>query len=114
VRRNPVADRPVRQPRLRCRAGHAFSPDSLLLGKQDAVERALATAVVALEERAELDRRIIQPIEGSSGAARLARYREAMATDRGWAQVLRQLPGGRVASPPGDVTEEASGVDSAD
>jgi two-component system chemotaxis response regulator CheB len=41
-------------PHFRCLVGHAFSPESLLAGESEAVERALWTAVKTLEERAAL------------------------------------------------------------
>jgi len=52
-----VGDRPMR---FRCRVGHSFSADSLTLGKQDAIESALWAAIVALEERADLARRLLR------------------------------------------------------
>jgi two-component system chemotaxis response regulator CheB len=44
--------------RYRCRVGHTFSADGLMLGKQAALESALWAAIVALDERAEVSRRI--------------------------------------------------------
>src|SRR5262249_23183030 len=40
--------------RFRCRIGHAFGPDGLLLEKSEQLDRALAEGLRALEERAEL------------------------------------------------------------
>jgi hypothetical protein len=63
--------------RFRCRVGHSFSADSLLLGKQDALEAALWAAVVALDERADLARRIAKRLE-QTGSSKTRRYqREA-------------------------------------
>lgn len=44
--------------RFRCRVGHTYSPTSLLTGKHDALEAALWAAIVALEERSDLSRRV--------------------------------------------------------
>jgi two-component system chemotaxis response regulator CheB len=44
--------------RFQCHVGHHYSPDSLLTQQDDRVEKALWTAVRALEERAELHRRM--------------------------------------------------------
>ncbi|HMC40286.1 MAG TPA: chemotaxis protein CheB [Acidimicrobiales bacterium] len=54
--------------RYRCRVGHGFSEDALLRGKQDALEAALWAAVVALEEKADLCRRISKRL-GAAGRA---------------------------------------------
>lgn len=43
---------------FRCRVGHAYSPESLMVGKEAALEAALWAAVVALEERGDLSRRL--------------------------------------------------------
>jgi two-component system chemotaxis response regulator CheB len=45
-------------PRYRCRVGHGFSSDSLLMNQRSSVEAALWTAYRALEERAALCRRL--------------------------------------------------------
>jgi two-component system chemotaxis response regulator CheB len=44
--------------RFQCHVGHHYSPDSLMTQHDDRVEKALWTAVRALEERAELHRRM--------------------------------------------------------
>jgi two-component system chemotaxis response regulator CheB len=55
----------------RCRTGHAFSPDSLLALQTDEVERALWTALRAIEERAATHRRLAERVRerGSGDAA---------------------------------------------
>lgn len=57
--------------RLRCRVGHTFSVDGLQVDKQAALERALWAAVVALDERADLSRRITKRLERSGRASAL-------------------------------------------
>jgi two-component system chemotaxis response regulator CheB len=46
--------------RFRCRVGHTFSPDSLLEGQSEALERALWAAIRGMEEQAALTRRLGQ------------------------------------------------------
>jgi two-component system, chemotaxis family, protein-glutamate methylesterase/glutaminase len=77
--------------RYRCRVGHAFSADGLMLGKQTALESALWAAIVALEERAEVSRRIARRLELAGRSARLARYRADSAAAEQRAGVLRDL-----------------------
>jgi two-component system chemotaxis response regulator CheB len=46
--------------RFRCRVGHVYSADSMLAAQVDSVDRALWTALRALEERAALSRKLAQ------------------------------------------------------
>jgi two-component system, chemotaxis family, protein-glutamate methylesterase/glutaminase len=50
--------------RFRCRVGHVYSPDSMLAAQTDSVDRALWTALRALEERAALTRRMAREARG--------------------------------------------------
>lgn len=80
--------------RYRCRVGHTFSADNLLLGKQAAVEAALWAAIVALDERADLARRVVKRLENSSGRrSQVARYRQDITAAEQRAEVLRALVG---------------------
>lgn len=63
--------------RVRCRVGHSFSVESFVLGKQQAVENAIWAAIVALEERADISRRLLRRVSGGRGQPRLARRYEA-------------------------------------
>jgi two-component system chemotaxis response regulator CheB len=75
--------------RFRCRVGHAFSSDTLMLGKQDALEAALWAAIVALEERADLARRLLRRLQGDSRLA--PRYEREIADSEQRAEVLKRL-----------------------
>lgn len=46
--------------RYRCHTGHAFSPDSLLAEQSEAVEKALYSALRALEEKAAIAQRLTE------------------------------------------------------
>lgn len=79
--------------RYRCRVGHTFSADNLMVGKQAATEAALWAAIVALDERADLARRVVKRLEGTGRRSQVARYREDIAVAEQRAQVLRGLVG---------------------
>jgi two-component system, chemotaxis family, protein-glutamate methylesterase/glutaminase len=76
---------------FRCRVGHTYSADGLLLGKQAALEAGLWAAIVALEERAEVSRRIIRRLRDTGRDSQLARYRQDVAEAEKRAQLLREL-----------------------
>lgn len=52
--------------RIRCRVSHVYSPDSMVAAQTDAVDRALWTALRALEERAALNRKLARHPAGAS------------------------------------------------
>jgi len=70
--------------RFRCRVGHAYSTESLLTDQKEALEGALWGAVVALEERADLVRRLSRRMES------LGRNRTAARFDREAADAVRR------------------------
>jgi two-component system, chemotaxis family, protein-glutamate methylesterase/glutaminase len=75
--------------RYRCRIGHAFSEDAMLVEQGSAVEAARWTALEALEERAELLRRIA--VGRAARHPRLKARLEAGAEDAvGRAELIRQ------------------------
>jgi two-component system chemotaxis response regulator CheB len=83
--------------RFRCRVGHAFTAESALDGQSGEVERALWTALRALQERAHLSERIATRSE-RNGAARSAQRFEALAREaREQADVIRRVLAGRDA-----------------
>jgi two-component system, chemotaxis family, protein-glutamate methylesterase/glutaminase len=77
--------------RLRCRMGHTFSLDGLAVGKRDALEKSLWAAVVALNEQADLFRRIIARLSANGRTLQLPRYRETIADIEERAAVLLSL-----------------------
>lgn len=77
--------------RYRCRVGHAFSAESLMVGKHDAVEAALWAAIVALQEKADLDRRIERRLVRAGRTSRVEHYRRDIALTEAQSQVLRQM-----------------------
>lgn len=54
-----------------CRIGHGFAPESLLDGQAAAVENALSSAARALEEQAEMARRLAGRLTGTRSQQRL-------------------------------------------
>lgn len=77
--------------RFRCRVGHSFSADGLLLGKRAAIEAALWAAIVALEERADISRRIAVRLQRTGRVARISRYRAEIDAAEQRIKVLRDL-----------------------
>jgi two-component system chemotaxis response regulator CheB len=76
------------QPRLRCRVGHAYSLETALEDQDQALERALWTALRALLERASLAQRIQKRTAGTSSAAR---FEEMERKARADADVIRNV-----------------------
>lgn len=76
--------------RLRCRVGHSYSTESFAVGKQDAIEAALWAAIVALEERADLSRRMLRRF-GSARSDRSRRYEMDIEQSERGATTLRRL-----------------------
>jgi two-component system chemotaxis response regulator CheB len=86
--------------RYRCHVGHAYTADSLVAAQADTVETALWSALRALEEKAELSRRLAERI-GNRGMERLAvRYRDAVRDSERGSDVIRQLLLAGTAAPP--------------
>jgi two-component system chemotaxis response regulator CheB len=83
------ADEPSETPHFRCRVGHAYSPASLLLGKDDALEAALWAAIVALEEKADLSRRLYRRLRRTGSD--IERYRHQADEAEGRAAAIRDL-----------------------
>jgi len=97
--------------RLRCRVGHTFSVDSLLLDKHTALERALWAGVVALEERADLSRRVIKRLENNGRAGRVDRYRDDIAAAERQIKLLREVISDLIKNSSGTTTYHAGAAD---
>jgi two-component system chemotaxis response regulator CheB len=79
--------------RFRCRVGHTFSFRGLQVGKQEALEAALWAAIVALQERADLSRRLLKRLEGVGRPSQLQRYRDDVSEAGKQVELLRSLIG---------------------
>lgn len=77
--------------RFRCRVGHTFSTDSLLVGQQAVLEKTLWAAVVALEERADIYRRILRRTAGRARSRQVERYQHDIDDAERRAHYLRGL-----------------------
>lgn len=84
------------QLRFRCRVGHAYSADSLLYELDNEVERALWSALRALEERAALNARAAERSEVRRLSALVSHFRERQQESERDAKLLRQLLEGGV------------------
>jgi two-component system chemotaxis response regulator CheB len=94
--------------RYRCHVGHAYSIDSLVDAQADTVEKALWTALRALEEKAELSRRLAERV-GKRGLERLAlRYQSALEEAERGSDGIRSLLLAGAAAPPDPVDPEVS------
>ena len=98
--------------RYRCRVGHTFSADGLMLGKQAALESALWAAIVALDERAEVSRRIARRLQETGRSSQLARYQADTKAAEDRAVTLRSLihdlvQGVRMSYDEGDIDNAA-------
>jgi two-component system chemotaxis response regulator CheB len=78
-------------PRYRCRVGHGFSPDSLLVTQRSDVEAAVWTAYRALEERAAILRRLAERARGRQAAITAEHFRAEAVDVVRQAAVLRGL-----------------------
>ena len=95
--------------RFRCRVGHAWSADSLLAEQSVALEAALWAALRALEEKANLARRLAERIRSRGDGKRTAEHFERQVEEcEQHAALLRQTLLQRQASPPGGSAAEAS------
>jgi two-component system chemotaxis response regulator CheB len=93
-------------PRFRCRVGHAWSPQALRAGQEDAADQALWTALRTLEEAAEFNRRLAEDARRGgrsySVAACLARAARA---ESDAAQIRRLLDRGSDDAEVAEATE---------
>jgi two-component system chemotaxis response regulator CheB len=72
--------------RFRCRVGHAYTPDTLLKDQEDATDKALWSAVRALEESAAVSRRLAKTSDAFQ-----EHYLERAREREGNAAIIRRL-----------------------
>jgi two-component system chemotaxis response regulator CheB len=77
--------------RYRCRVGHAWSPESLLIQQSEALEAALWLALRSLEERAALSRRLSEPARRRGHSITATRFEEQAAEAQQAARLVRDL-----------------------
>jgi two-component system chemotaxis response regulator CheB len=77
--------------RFRCRVGHAFAVDSLLVKQQEAIENAFWVALRALEERGALMRRLLRRAQRSGHKAGIQRYNEEVKAVADRAKTIREI-----------------------
>jgi two-component system, chemotaxis family, protein-glutamate methylesterase/glutaminase len=77
--------------RLRCRVGHAYSPESLFEDQSEALERALWAAIRTLEEHAEFSARLADKSAKRNHRSLVDRFEERAKTSREHASILREL-----------------------
>lgn len=82
------------RPRYRCRAGHAWSPESLLAAQSDAADAALRSALRVLGERSALSRQLAELRESRFGPEIVDRHTaRANQIDHVAEEIRRQMPG---------------------
>lgn len=77
--------------RFRCHVGHAYSSDSLLAEQSDGVEKALWSAVRALEEKAALARRMAVQAQQQNRFISEAQFRQRVEEAEQHAALVRQV-----------------------
>jgi two-component system chemotaxis response regulator CheB len=77
--------------RFRCRVGHVYSAESMLAAQTDSVDRALWTALRALEERAALTHRLAERAQQRRHKWVARAFEERAQAADGHAAVLREL-----------------------
>ena len=77
--------------RYRCHVGHAYSPESLLTGQGEKLEIALWTALRALEEAADLSRRMSRRAEERGNGKSAGDYEQRAVVQISRANVIREL-----------------------
>jgi two-component system chemotaxis response regulator CheB len=88
--------------RYRCRVGHAFSPESLMDAQNDGIERALWSALRALEESAAMCRRVAERAERRGNTSTVTRFTERSRHAREQAEAIRRMLARGGLHPPPD------------
>jgi two-component system chemotaxis response regulator CheB len=89
--------------RYRCHVGHAYTVDSMVDAQADTIESALWTALRALEEKAELSRRIAERASKRGREQLTVRYRKAIEKAEEGSDTIRRLLLAGSAAPPDPV-----------
>jgi two-component system, chemotaxis family, protein-glutamate methylesterase/glutaminase len=76
--------------RFRCRVGHAYTAESMLAGKSEALEGARWTALNTLEEGAQMSRRLAADSRARGHEHAATRFEERARKTRGQADLIRQ------------------------
>jgi two-component system chemotaxis response regulator CheB len=77
--------------RFRCRVGHLYSPESLLVDQTEAVEKALWAAIRSMEEQAEFSDRLAEKSRHKKRPRLASRFAEKAGANRENASILRDL-----------------------
>jgi two-component system chemotaxis response regulator CheB len=85
--------------RFQCHVGHRYSPESFVMRHDERVERALWSAVRALEERADLRRRMAHQTEAAGLAAVSEQFAEQADGAQEQANQIREVLGRTEAAP---------------
>jgi two-component system chemotaxis response regulator CheB len=94
---------------FRCRVGHAYTLNNLLVRHGEAVERALWSAYRALEERAAMSRRVSRRLADRGREESAARFERQAAISASQADELKQLLDAFDAADTGETVAEATG-----
>ena len=89
--------------RFRCRVGHAYTAESMLSGKSEALEGALWAALNTLEEGVQMSQRLAAETRARGHEHAAARFEERVRKTREQADLIRQALDNGSA----DVTEDA-------
>jgi len=76
---------------FRCRTGHAFSPESLMAQQSESLEEALWSALRALEERADLARRMAKGSHEHNRSLAAQRFKQQAEDATQRATIIRQV-----------------------
>ncbi len=96
-------------PRYRCRTGHAYSPQALIVAQDSALEEAMWSGLRALEEQAALAMRLMERLQPVGGERLQERLERRVTESRDRAERIRRfLLEASSAQDPLGVTEELS------
>ena len=88
--------------RFECEAGHAWSPESLVIAQAAGIERALWAATLRLEERARLSQMLADGADARGHLVSASRFRATALTSASAARRIRDLLASAGMAPPTD------------